>query len=241
MNIKNEENEILITLIRNSCNQLIDWAIKNDYDKVEWLGNIVRKDSDDIYNHLLSLGKSDKDYDDNHKKLEKIYSFIGNFMRDLEDNMKKPLDVILWNYFQCITKERELKKFEINENYEIKGHRVSDYGIKHDRLDYETLQKLVGNTVWNSEVPYRFDPWEFIKKPQNFNDWGDAEIDAWYIIDEDGARLLENFTDELLIFNPELEMYVWAWINRDFNEHPDLGVPNDKTLTNIKLSGMKKI
>jgi len=241
MNIKNEENEILITLIRNSCNQLIDWAIKNDYDKIEWLGNIVRKDSDDIYNHLLSLGKSDKDYDDNHKKLKKIYSFIGNFMRDLEDNMKKPLDVILWNYFQCITKERELKKFEINENYEIKGHRVSDYGIKHDRLDYETLQKLVGNTVWNSEVPYRFDPWEFINKPQGFNEWGDEDIDAWYIVDEDGARLLKKFTDELLIFNPELEMYVWAWINRDFNEHPDLGVPNDKTLTNIKLSGMKKI
>ena len=233
--------DFLIHLIHSNCNQASEWATKNDNDTVNWFCDIVRKDSEDICHHLLSVSESDKEYNDDCKKLEKIYSFFSNFILDLKDNVNKPFDVILWNYFQCITKEKEREKFEINENCEIKGHRVSDYGIKHDRLDYETLQKLVGNTVWNSEVPYRFDPWEFIKKPQNFNDWGDAEIDAWYIIDEDGARLLENFTDELLIFNPELEMYVWAWINRDFNEHPDLGVPNDKTLTNIKLSGMKKI
>ena len=244
-------NEIMITLIRNSCKNLSDWAKRSENKKIEWLADNISQRSELIYFEIEHEDEDNEKYKLLTLELLNIHSFLNDLFYDFAKIIEESKYDYLWEYFTKITggtienqafdESKKLKKFEINENYEINGFRVSNYGIKNDRLDYATLFKLVGNAVWNGEVTERIDPWEFIQKPEGFKDWGDYDIDAWYIVDDDTAQFLQDYTDELLIHNFEYDMFVWAWINRDFNEHPDLGVPNDKTLTNIKLSEMKKI
>ena len=102
MNIKNEENEILITLIRNSCNQLINWAQKEGYGMFEWFFNIIKKDSENIYNRTI-LNESKDEYKINCKKIENIYVFVSDLIHNLKEITEKPLDEIFWNYSKCIT------------------------------------------------------------------------------------------------------------------------------------------
>ena len=243
--------EIMIILIRNSCKNLFDWAKRSENKKIEWLADNISQRSELIYSEIEHEDADNEKYKLLTLELLNIHSFLNDLFYDFAKIIDESKYNYLWKYFTKTTcgtienkafdESKKLKKFEINENYEINGFRVSNYGIKNDRLDYETLFKLVGNAVWNGEVTERIDPWEFIQKPEGFKDWGDYEIDAWYIVDDDTAQFLQDYTDELLIHNFEYDMFVWAWINRDKNEHPDLGVPNYKNLTNIKLSEMKKI
>ena len=36
------------------------------------------------------------------------------------------------------------------------------------------------------------------------------DVYQWYIIDDNGARLLEEYTNEIVYYNDELDMYVWG-------------------------------
>ena len=44
----------------------------------------------------------------------------------------------------------------------------------------------------------------------NLNDSHYAEIFQYYIIDENGAEILKDYTDEIVMYNAELDMYVWC-------------------------------
>lgn len=241
-------NEIMITLIRNSCKNLSDWARRSENKKIEWLADNISQRSELIYFEIEQEDEDTEKYKLLSLELFNIHSFLNDLFYDFAKIIEESKYDYLWEYFTKITSgdienksfadHKKLKKFEINENYEINGFRVSDSGIKNDKLDYDTLFKLIGNAVWNGEVVDRFDPWEFVQKPKGFNDWGDAEIDAWYIVNEDGATLLEDYTDELLIYSYPLDMYVWGLIGTGYIA-PDFKA--SEVLTNIKLSEMKKI
>lgn len=211
MTVSTEKHEIMITLIRNSCRCLYEWSQKTENPKMKWLAENILMRSEIIYSDLSSVNANENEYRDNSEKLTKIKAYIDKLFINFNEAIENTDFDYLWEYLTEITnpnteqdntkKENKLCKFEINESYEINGFRVSDCGIENDRLDYNTLFKLVGNAVWNGEIVDRFDPWEFVQKPKGFNDWGDAEIDAWYIVNEDGATLLEDYTDELLIYS----------------------------------------
>ena len=102
MTVSTEKHEIMITLIRNSCNQLIDWAQKEEYGMFEWFFNIIKKDSENIYNRTISNELNDE-YKINCKKIENIYVFISDLIHNLKDIVEKPLDEIFWTYSKCIT------------------------------------------------------------------------------------------------------------------------------------------
>ena len=248
MTVSTEKHEIMITLIRNSCKCLYDWAQKTENPKMKWIAENVLMRSEIIYSDLSSVNADDLKYLCLYNDLVNIKTFVDKLFINFNEAIENTDFDYLWEYFTEITNcnieqnnikdKTRLDKFEINENYEINGFRVSDCGIENDRLDYNTLFKLVGNAVWNGEVVDKFDPWEFVQKPKGFNDWGDAEIDAWYIVNEDGATLLEDYTDELLIYSYPLDMYVWGLIGTDYIA-PDFKAA--EVLTNIKLSEMKKV
>lgn len=56
----------------------------------------------------------------------------------------------------------------------------------------------------------------------------DAEVFQWYIISEEGASILRDYTDELIYYNEELDMYLWGVTH--------CGTSWDYVLTNIKLN-----
>lgn len=94
------------------------------------------------------------------------------------------------------------------------GNKISDYGIEHGRVDYETLAKAF-DAVLNNDIMAKTDGvigyWD-LENGTYYDEEGDsyAEVFQWFIISGQGARILEECTDELVWYNEELDMYLWG-------------------------------
>lgn len=123
--------------------------------------------------------------------------------------------------------EKELRMY----NNKVFGFEVSEYGMENGYLDYHTLSKMVGDMVLNNNVfEYAgFENWEqvseYIEEPDgNYN-----EVYQYYIISDEGARILSEYTDELVYYHEDLDMYLWGITH--------WGTAWSYVLTDIKLKG----
>lgn len=109
------------------------------------------------------------------------------------------------------------------------GHEVSDYALEHGYLDYLTLSKIVGDCVLNNSIfeYVGYVNWELENGEEENADGYFYEVYQYYIITYNGARLLVEFTDELVFYNEELDMYLWGITH--------YGTSWDYVLTDIKL------
>ena len=93
------------------------------------------------------------------------------------------------------------------------GHKISEYGLQNGYIDYATLAKAF-DAVLNNDI---------ISKTQEIGYWEcvngseyDEETETYYdifqyyIISESGYEILQQFTDEIIFYNEELDMYVWG-------------------------------
>ena len=93
------------------------------------------------------------------------------------------------------------------------GNKVSDDGIRLGYVDYATLAKSF-DAVLNNDI---------IAKTSNIGFWDivngseyDEETDSYYeifqyyIISSEGYQILSDYTDEIVYYNEELDMYVWG-------------------------------
>ena len=109
------------------------------------------------------------------------------------------------------------------------GYEVSKYGLENGYLDYLTLSKIVGDMVLSNYMMQYMGSlgWELING-DDINEDGDYhEIYQWYIITESGARFLEEYTDEIVYYHEEMDLYVWGITH--------FGTSWDYVLTDIKL------
>lgn len=110
------------------------------------------------------------------------------------------------------------------------GYEVSKEGQKAGRVDYETLSNVVG-AIMNNRVVEKtmglIGNWELVNGCLS----DDVDILTFYIITEKGAELLiDDSSDEIVLYNSELDMYVWGvtfW-----------GTPYEGVLTDISLPDM---
>lgn len=111
------------------------------------------------------------------------------------------------------------------------GYEVSRYGLKHGYLDYRTLSKMVGDMVLNNNVfEYAgFENWEQVSEYVEDPDGNYDEVYQYYIISDEGARILSEYTDELVYYHEDLDMYLWGITH--------WGTGWDYVLTDIKLKG----
>lgn len=109
------------------------------------------------------------------------------------------------------------------------GHEVSRYGLENGYLDYLTLSKIVGDCILNNSiVPYiGYYEWEVVNGCEE-NEEGWYEVYQYYIITDAGYRFLNDFTDEIVYYHNELDMYVWGITH--------FGTSWDYVLTDIKLN-----
>ena len=119
---------------------------------------------------------------------------------------------------------RQMKMY----NGKVYGFEVSDYAVKHGYLDYHTLSKIVGHRVLNNSImPYiGFYEWEVVNGLEE-NEDGYYEVYQYYIIAEPGANFLIEYTDELVYYHDELDMYIWGITH--------FGTAWDYVLTDIEL------
>mgnify|MGYP003300455302 CR=1 FL=1 len=109
------------------------------------------------------------------------------------------------------------------------GVKVSDYGLENGYLDYYTLSKIVGDAVLNNSIFMHagYESWELANGLEE-NEYGDyIDIYQYYVISESGARFLEEYTDEIVYYNQQLDMYLWGIAH--------FGTSWDYVLTDIKL------
>lgn len=121
--------------------------------------------------------------------------------------------------------ERQMKTY----NGTVYGVKVSDYGLENGYLDYYTLSQIVGDSVLNNNILMYvgYENWELTNGLEE-NEYGDyLEVYQYYIVSDSGARFLEEYTDELVYYNQQLDMYIWGITH--------FGTSWDYVLTDIKL------
>ena len=124
---------------------------------------------------------------------------------------------------------KEVKYIATNIFY---GHEVSEYGKKNGYVDYRTLAKafnaVMNNNIINCECGY-FEPYngsDFYTDEEGNEIYFDFY--QYFIIDEFGANLLKEWTDECVLYNEELDIYLWC-VNH-------YGTSWDYVLTDIKCN-----
>lgn len=111
------------------------------------------------------------------------------------------------------------------------GNEVSAYGKEHGYIDYRTLAKafdavlandiipktsgVIGywETVNGDEARYYNEDGEEITREEYDENGGDEEykdVYQYYIISANGYSILSDYTDEIVFYNEELDMYVWG-------------------------------
>ncbi len=105
----------------------------------------------------------------------------------------------------------------------VYGEKVSDYGLEHGYLDYNTLAKIVGDCILNNTIleETMYD-WDVVTDCDYVED-----IYQYYIISEQGYEFLNEYTDEIVFYNEKLDIYLWGITH--------FGTSWDYVLTDIKL------
>lgn len=127
---------------------------------------------------------------------------------------------------------REIKMY----GGKVFGEQVSSYGINNGYLDYRTLARIVGdcilnNTIYSETYP---DDWEIVSGQDYYEEGDDIEyydIYQFYIISYEGYVFLREYTDEIVYYNNELDVYLWGVTH--------FGTSWDYVLTDIKLVEME--
>ena len=122
--------------------------------------------------------------------------------------------------------EREIKMYD----GKVYGCKVSDYAIENGYLDYYTLSQVVGDSVLNNYIyEYAgFENWELATGEEEDDEGNFHEVYQYYIITESGYRFLKDFTDEIVYYHEELDMYLWGITH--------FGTSWDYVLTDVRLS-----
>lgn len=92
------------------------------------------------------------------------------------------------------------------------GNEISQYGQESGCVDYATLSKafdaVLNNTIW--EKGWQLGEWEMVNGWPEEDDGYDQEVFQWYIVSDGGAELLQSWTDEILYYHENLDIYLWG-------------------------------
>ena len=111
------------------------------------------------------------------------------------------------------------------------GNEVSEYGLKNKRVDYKTLRSAFNAVLCNSIADLMGTGnmyWEIVNGSDydEENGWYE-DVFQYFIIDSAGYGILSYYTDELVYYCDELDMYVWGVTH--------YGTAGDYVLTSIEI------
>lgn len=87
----------------------------------------------------------------------------------------------------------------------IYGIAVSDYGLEKGYLDFKALANIIEDCILNNTLRDRtLSDWEIVA-----GDF-DEMVMSDYIVSEYGYKFLKEYTDELVFYNENLDIYIWA-------------------------------
>ena len=106
--------------------------------------------------------------------------------------------------------------FKLASNF-FCGNEISAYGQEHNRLDYATFAKAF-DAVMNNNI---FDMgwnigngWELVngfeEDEEGLIELDPAEVFQWFIVSDNGAQMIQDYTDEILYYHEDLDIYLWG-------------------------------
>lgn len=97
------------------------------------------------------------------------------------------------------------------------GNEISNYGKEHGFLDYDTFSRAFDHVLNNSifelgqgidygwelvnGLDFDYEEEEIIEEPKVFQ---------WYIVSDSGAQIIQDYTNEILYYHDELDIYLWG-------------------------------
>lgn len=97
------------------------------------------------------------------------------------------------------------------------GNEISNYGKEHGFLDYDTFSRAFDHVLNNSifelgqgigygwelvnGLDFDYEEEEIIEEP---------EVLQWYIVSDSGAQIIQDYTNEILYYHDELDIYLWG-------------------------------
>lgn len=97
------------------------------------------------------------------------------------------------------------------------GNEISNYGKEHGFLDYDTFSRAFDHVLNNSifglgqdigygwelvnGLDFDYEEEEIIEEPEVFQ---------WYIVSDSGAQIIQDYTNEILYYHDELDIYLWG-------------------------------
>lgn len=97
------------------------------------------------------------------------------------------------------------------------GNEISNYGKEHGFLDYDTFSRAFDHILNNSifefgqsigygwelvnGLDFDYEEEEIIEEPEVFQ---------WYIVSDSGAQIIQDYTNEILYYHDELDIYLWG-------------------------------
>lgn len=103
--------------------------------------------------------------------------------------------------------------FKLAGNY-FCGNEISAYGQENGFLDYATFAKAFDAVMNNSIMEKGWDignGWELVNG-SDYDKENDeyAEIYQWFIVSDAGAQIIQDYTDEILYYHEEIDIYLWG-------------------------------
>lgn len=98
------------------------------------------------------------------------------------------------------------------------GNEISDYGKEHGFLDYDTFSRAFNHVLNNSifelgqGIGYG---WELVNGldfdyEEEEEIIENPEVFQWYIVSDSGAQIIQDYTNEILYYHDELDIYLWG-------------------------------
>lgn len=97
------------------------------------------------------------------------------------------------------------------------GNEISNYGKEHGFLDYDTFSRAFNHVLNNSifelgqgigygweldnGLDFDYEEEEIVEEPEVFQ---------WYIVSDSGAQIIQDYTNEILYYHDELDIYLWG-------------------------------
>ena len=105
--------------------------------------------------------------------------------------------------------EREVNTKETVFGEMFGGHPISKDGRANKRVDYHAFSRAFNKVLSNGILNSTKGEWEQVSGFCDDEEYP-KEIFQFFIVDDAGAELIYDFTNDPLFYNEELDMYVWG-------------------------------
>lgn len=101
------------------------------------------------------------------------------------------------------------------------GNEISNYGKEHGFLDYDTFSRAFDHVLNNSifelgqGIGYGWElvnglDFDYEEENEEEKIIEEPEIFQWYIVSDSGAQIIQDYTNEILYYHDELDIYLWG-------------------------------